>query len=102
MWRSSSTSYASARSIERVKLVAVVAADAAECVLAAMQDHPHGRYARVIGRVVAEHAGMVLIRTQIGGTRMRDVLFHEPLPRSCRGMCAATRLPAGNPSGPVY
>lgn len=65
------------------KLVAVVAADAADRVLAAMQDHPHGRYARIIGRVVAEHAGMVLMRTQIGGTRMLDVLFHEPLPRIC-------------------
>lgn len=65
------------------KLVAVVAAGAADRVLAAMQEHPHGRYARVIGRVVSGHAGMVLLRTQIGGTRMLDVMFHEPLPRIC-------------------
>ncbi|HYC62470.1 MAG TPA: hydrogenase expression/formation protein HypE [Thermoanaerobaculia bacterium] len=65
------------------KLVAVVAADAANRVLAAMQEHAHGRYARVIGRVVSAHAGMVLMRTQIGGTRMLDVMFHEPLPRIC-------------------
>ena len=48
-----------------------------------MQQNPLGREARVIGQVVAEHAGMVLMKTEIGGTRVLDTLFGEQLPRIC-------------------
>jgi hydrogenase expression/formation protein HypE len=48
-----------------------------------MQAHPAGRDARIIGRVVEEHRGMVLLHTEIGGTRLLDLMFHEPLPRIC-------------------
>lgn len=65
------------------KLVAVVGADAAASVLEAMQQHPLGRSACIIGRVTAKHPGMVLMRTAIGGTRLLDLMFHEPLPRIC-------------------
>ncbi|MGH1502954.1 MAG: hydrogenase expression/formation protein HypE, partial [Acidimicrobiales bacterium] len=41
-------------------LVAVVPADAVDTVVAAMQDHPRGRGAAVIGRVVADHPGVVV------------------------------------------
>jgi hydrogenase expression/formation protein HypE len=65
------------------KLVAVVAADKAEAVLAAMRAHPYGWEARLIGEVVAEHPRMVLMKTEIGGTRVLDTLFGEQLPRIC-------------------
>ncbi len=65
------------------KLVAVVAADGAEPALAAMRAHPYGHEARIIGEVVAEHAGMVMLKTEIGGTRVLDMLFGEQLPRIC-------------------
>ena len=65
------------------KLVAVVAPEIAEQVLAAMQAHPLGKDSRMIGEVVAEHAGMVLMKTGIGGTRVVDVMFGEQLPRIC-------------------
>jgi len=65
------------------KLVAVVAADAAETLVRSMHAHPHGRQARVIGRVVSEHPKMVLMNTGIGGTRVVDVMFGEQLPRIC-------------------
>ncbi len=42
-----------------------------------------GRDAAIIGEVVAEHPGMVLMKTQIGGTRVLDVMFGEQLPRIC-------------------
>ncbi|MEO8379247.1 MAG: hydrogenase expression/formation protein HypE [Acidobacteriota bacterium] len=65
------------------KLVAIVAAEAAEAVVRAMHAHPLGAQARIIGRVVSEHPRMVLMNTRIGGTRVVDVLFGEQLPRIC-------------------
>ena len=65
------------------KLVAVVSADAAEIIIDRMREHPLGREARIIGEVVDDHRGMVLMRTGIGGTRVVDVLFGEQLPRIC-------------------
>lgn len=65
------------------KLVAVVAAGAADAVIERMRAHPHGRNAGVVGSVVAEHPGAVVLRTSVGGSRIVDVLSGEPLPRIC-------------------
>ena len=65
------------------KLVAVVAPEAAEAILAAMRRHPLGAEAAIIGTVAAEPAGRVLLRTRIGGTRLVDMLTGEMLPRIC-------------------
>ena len=65
------------------KLVAMVVPEMAQAVLRQMQQHPLGRDAAIIGEVVAEHPGMVLMKTQIGGTRVLDVMFGEQLPRIC-------------------
>lgn len=64
-------------------LVALVAADAADAVLAAMRSDPAGRQARVIGRVGAGPAGLVTMRTLVGATRIVDMLVGEQLPRIC-------------------
>jgi hydrogenase expression/formation protein HypE len=63
--------------------VAIVPADLAELALAALHARALGRNARVIGRVVAEHPGMVVMRTAIGGTRVVDMLPGDQLPRIC-------------------
>jgi hydrogenase expression/formation protein HypE len=65
------------------KLVAVLPAAAADAVVKRMQQNSLGRDARIIGDVVEEHPGMVLIKTEIGGTRVLDTLFGEQLPRIC-------------------
>jgi hydrogenase expression/formation protein HypE len=65
------------------KLVAVVAPQIADRVLAAMQRHPLGADAAIIGEVIATPTGMVLMKTGVGGTRVVDVLFGEQLPRIC-------------------
>ncbi len=65
------------------KLIAIVAADMAAAVLEQMRRHPLGADAAVIGEVVGDHPGMVLMKTQIGGTRVLDVMFGEQLPRIC-------------------
>ena len=65
------------------KLLTVVPPDAADRVLAAMQRHPLGRDATVIGEVVEDHPGLVVMKTFIGGTRVVDMLSGEQLPRIC-------------------
>ncbi|MCS6926020.1 MAG: hydrogenase expression/formation protein HypE [Candidatus Binatia bacterium] len=65
------------------KLIALVAADAAEAVVGAMRRHPLGREARIIGEAVAQHPGVVVLRTAVGGKRVLDVLRGEQLPRIC-------------------
>ncbi len=65
------------------KLVAVVPAAEADRVLAAMRAHPLGRDAAIIGEIVAEHPGMVTLRTRIGGERVVTLLAGEQLPRIC-------------------
>jgi hydrogenase expression/formation protein HypE len=65
------------------KLIAIVAHDAAEAVLHKMREHPLGREAQIIGEVVSGHPGRVLAKTGIGGTRLLDVMYGEPLPRIC-------------------
>ncbi len=65
------------------KLIAVVPPDACDDVLAAMQAHPFGKKAAVIGEVVAQHPGRVIIKTLVGGMRALDLLPGEQLPRIC-------------------
>ncbi len=65
------------------KLIAIVAAEAADEIVQRMRQHPLGAAAVAIGEVVADHAGMVLMKTEIGGTRVLDVMFGEQLPRIC-------------------
>ena len=65
------------------KLVAVVGPGIADRVLGAMRKHPLGAESCMIGEVVERPAGMVLMKTGVGGTRVVDVLFGEQLPRIC-------------------
>lgn len=65
------------------KLVAVVAADAAERLLAAMRVHPMGKDAVCIGEVVADPTRLVRMTTPIGGERVVPWLAGEALPRIC-------------------
>ena len=65
------------------RLVTVVDAAAADAALAALAAHPLGRDAARIGTVEAGPAGLVLLRTRFGGTRIVDLLVGDPLPRIC-------------------
>ena len=65
------------------KLVAFVEASYANRVLEAMRLTPQGKDAVVIGRAVEQHRGMVVMRTEIGGSRVVDLPFNEQLPRIC-------------------
>ncbi len=65
------------------KLVAVVSAEAADEILQRMRKHPLGQDAAIVGEAVPEHPGMVRMETEVGGTRILDVMFGEQLPRIC-------------------
>ncbi len=65
------------------KLVAFVPEDGAEAALGALRGHPLGRDARRIGRVTADRGGLVVVRTALGGRRILDLPYAEPLPRIC-------------------
>jgi hydrogenase expression/formation protein HypE len=65
------------------RLLAVVARAAAESALAALRGHPLGAGAAIVGEVRPDPAGLVLLRTQFGGTRIVDMLVGDPLPRIC-------------------
>jgi hydrogenase expression/formation protein HypE len=65
------------------KLIAIVPPADANRTLAAMRAHPLGKDAAAIGTVVAEHPGMVLLRSRVGGQRVVTLLSGEQLPRIC-------------------
>jgi hydrogenase expression/formation protein HypE len=65
------------------RLLAVVSALDAPRVVEAMQKHPEGRDARIVGEVVEDPATLVVLRTAVGGRRIVDMLQGEQLPRIC-------------------
>jgi len=65
------------------KLVAVVAPSDADKVLAKMRQNRYGTEAAIIGEVVKEHPGKVVMKTYLGSSRIVDMLVGELLPRIC-------------------
>jgi hydrogenase expression/formation protein HypE len=65
------------------KLVAVVPPEDAERLVEVMRQHPLGQNAAIIGEVVEEHPGLVLLRSMVGGERVVTLLAGEQLPRIC-------------------
>ncbi len=65
------------------KLLAFVAPEAAERVLACIRQQPLGEHAAIIGYVSDGQAGRVRMETAVGGTRAVEMLAGEQLPRIC-------------------
>ena len=65
------------------KFVAVVAEEDAEAVLDFMRGHPLGKDSAIIGKVVDEYPGRVVMETMYGGKRVIDVPYGDQLPRIC-------------------
>ena len=51
--------------------------------LVALRSHELGADAVLIGEIRAEPPGIVVLVTQLGGTRIVDMLVGDPLPRIC-------------------
>ncbi len=65
------------------KLVIICAQECAENVLAAMQKHPFGRDAAIIGEVIDDTEHFVYAETIVGGSRLINWPTGELLPRIC-------------------
>jgi len=65
------------------KVLLVVPAAEADASIAVLRAHEHGSEAAIIGEVVDEHPGMVVIRTSLGSRRILDMPLGEQLPRIC-------------------
>lgn len=63
--------------------LAVVPPEQADDALQALRAHPLGHQAAVIGELAADPAGLVVMRTLFGGSRVVDMLVGDPLPRIC-------------------
>ena len=64
-------------------LTAIVAPEAAEAAVAVMRSLPVGVGAAIVGEVVPEHPGLVVLETGLGGRRVVDMLPGDQLPRIC-------------------
>ena len=65
------------------KLIAVVPAECVDAALTRLRSHPLGERAARIGTIVADHPGMVVMQTSIGGKRVVTLPIGEQLPRIC-------------------
>jgi len=65
------------------RFVAFVEPSRVGAVLTALKSHPLGEGATVVGEVVAEHPGVVRLRSGFGGSRVVDMVSGEQLPRIC-------------------
>ena len=65
------------------RLLVVVGREAADKVLEIMHKNRYGEEAVVIGEVLEQPRGRVLLKTAYGSTRIVDVLLGEMLPRIC-------------------
>ena len=65
------------------RMVAFVPEPQAQLALEVLCRHPLGAGAARIGRVTEGPAGMVSLRTRLGGQRLLDLLSGEQLPRIC-------------------
>jgi hydrogenase expression/formation protein HypE len=64
-------------------VLAIVEEQAGERSLEALKRAPGGGDAALVGEVADQPAGMVLVRTAFGGSRIMDMLIGDPLPRIC-------------------
>ena len=65
------------------KMVAIVPPRDADKVLTAMRKNKYGKDAAIIGEVMAENPGRVVMKTVLGSHRIVDMLVGDLLPRIC-------------------
>jgi hydrogenase expression/formation protein HypE len=65
------------------KLIAVAAPEGVQEILSAMRRNPYASDSTIIGEVVADYPGRVVMKTRLGASRIVDMLHGEILPRIC-------------------
>ncbi|MCF8297488.1 MAG: hydrogenase expression/formation protein HypE [Saprospiraceae bacterium] len=65
------------------KLIVIVPRKFANKVLTVMKSHELGKNSSIIGQIVKTNKGLVVLKTEIGGSRIVDMLSGAQLPRIC-------------------
>lgn len=65
------------------KMICIATKDGAKDVLKAMRKNPLAKDAEIIGEVIGERNGKVLLETSLGTRRIMEMLSGEQLPRIC-------------------
>jgi hydrogenase expression/formation protein HypE len=65
------------------KILVILPERHADEVLAIMRSHETGRESRIIGKVGGKHGGLLHLETNIGSTRIIDMISGNMLPRIC-------------------
>ena len=65
------------------KVLIIVNKEDSNKILNIIRNNKYGKQAEIIGDVVSEHTGKSILKTQIGGSRIIDMLAGEQLPRIC-------------------
>ena len=65
------------------KVVVITDKNHAEDIIEIMRNHPLGTKTRIVGEVIEEPAGKVLMKTKIGGRRIIEMMVGDQLPRIC-------------------
>ena len=65
------------------KFIVIAPPSSANTILDIMKKHPYGRDASLIGEVLQEPAGKVLLKNNLGSTKILSMLSGELLPRIC-------------------
>ena len=65
------------------KIIVISPKEDAEIVVGVMRQNEFGQHSAIIGEVVNNHPGKVVLKTLIGGKRIMDMLAGEQLPRIC-------------------
>jgi hydrogenase expression/formation protein HypE len=65
------------------KLIAIVDSKISAKMVEKMKQHPYGLNASIIGKVLKDHPGIVVLQSTIKGKRIVDMMSGEQLPRIC-------------------
>jgi len=65
------------------KLIVIAPEDKKNTIISKMQNSKYGKNAIVIGEVIEKNVGRVILKTEIGTSRILDTLSGEMLPRIC-------------------
>jgi hydrogenase expression/formation protein HypE len=65
------------------KVVMIIGKNDVDNVLNELRKDPLGKDSAVIGEIVADHPGKVVLETEVGGKRIVDMLSGAQLPRIC-------------------
>lgn len=65
------------------KVVLVAGSQDSHLLLETMKKNEHGRFSSIIGEIVSDHPGRVVMKTITGGNRIIDTLTSDQIPRIC-------------------